>query len=108
MYQPKNLDWDLSKLLSYANNIEICHSLDDIVAKLKVEALSGGHFVLMSNGSFGGHIPTLARRIVKLPLSRGGGPLSTRTISNRMRPQGDASTKSSGVRYESVSLVVLF
>ncbi len=54
IYQPKNLDWDLSKLKSYANNIEICQSLDDIIAKLKVEARSGGHFVLMSNGSFGG------------------------------------------------------
>jgi UDP-N-acetylmuramate: L-alanyl-gamma-D-glutamyl-meso-diaminopimelate ligase len=54
IYQPKNLDWDLSKLLDYADNIEICQSLDDIIAKLKVEAVSGGHFVLMSNGSFGG------------------------------------------------------
>jgi len=54
IYQPQNLDWDLSKLLNYANNIEICQSLDDIIAKLKVEARAGGHFVLMSNGSFGG------------------------------------------------------
>jgi len=54
IYQPKNLDWDLSKLLNYAGNIQICQSLDDIVAKLKAEAGSGGHFVLMSNGSFGG------------------------------------------------------
>ena len=54
IYQPQNLDWDLSKLLNYAGNIEICQTLDDIVAKLKAEAPSGGHFVLMSNGSFGG------------------------------------------------------
>jgi len=54
IYQPKNLDWDLSKLKNHANNIEICQSLDDIIEKLKVEALAGGHFVLMSNGSFGG------------------------------------------------------
>ena len=54
IYQPQNLDWDLSKLLNYANNIEICQSLDDIIARLKVEARAGGHFVLMSNGSFGG------------------------------------------------------
>ncbi len=54
IYQPKNLDWDLSKLKNHANNIEICQSLDDIIEKLKVEALTGGHFVLMSNGSFGG------------------------------------------------------
>ncbi|MEY3759281.1 MAG: hypothetical protein RIR39_772 [Pseudomonadota bacterium] len=54
IYQPKNLDWNLSKLKNHANNIEIFQSLDDIIAKLKVEALTGGHFVLMSNGSFGG------------------------------------------------------
>ena len=54
IYQPKNLDWDLSKLKNYADNIQICQSLDDIIAKLKIEAQSGGHFVLMSNGSFGG------------------------------------------------------
>jgi UDP-N-acetylmuramate: L-alanyl-gamma-D-glutamyl-meso-diaminopimelate ligase len=54
IYQPQNLGWDLSKLLNYANNIQICQSLDSIIAQLKVEAASGGHFVLMSNGSFGG------------------------------------------------------
>jgi len=54
IYQPKNLDWDLSELKNYADNIEICQTLDDIIAKLKVEAGLGGHFVLMSNGSFGG------------------------------------------------------
>lgn len=54
IYQPANLDWDLSKLKSYADNIQICQSLDGIIAKLKLEAETGGHFVLMSNGSFGG------------------------------------------------------
>ena len=54
IYQPQNLDWNLSALKNHADNIEICQSLDDIIAKLKVEARSGGHFVLMSNGSFGG------------------------------------------------------
>lgn len=54
IYQPQYLDWDLSKLKNYANNIEICQSLDEIIARLKLEAPLGGHFVLMSNGSFGG------------------------------------------------------
>jgi UDP-N-acetylmuramate: L-alanyl-gamma-D-glutamyl-meso-diaminopimelate ligase len=54
IYQPQNLDWNLSALKNHADNIEICQSLDDIIARLKVEAHSGGHFVLMSNGSFGG------------------------------------------------------
>jgi UDP-N-acetylmuramate: L-alanyl-gamma-D-glutamyl-meso-diaminopimelate ligase len=54
IYQPEALGWDLSELKKYAENIEICSSLDDIIAKLKFEARYGGHFVLMSNGSFGG------------------------------------------------------
>jgi len=54
IYQPEALGWNLSELKKYAGNIEICSSLDEIIAKLKFEARYGGHFVLMSNGSFGG------------------------------------------------------
>ncbi|MGZ8191126.1 MAG: UDP-N-acetylmuramate:L-alanyl-gamma-D-glutamyl-meso-diaminopimelate ligase [Methylococcaceae bacterium] len=54
IYQPENMGWDLSALKKYAGNIEICQSLDEIIDKLKFEARYGGHFVLMSNGSFGG------------------------------------------------------
>ncbi|WP_027158693.1 UDP-N-acetylmuramate:L-alanyl-gamma-D-glutamyl-meso-diaminopimelate ligase [Methylobacter luteus] len=54
IYQPPGMGWDLSELKKYADNIEICHSLDEIITKLKFEARYGGHFVLMSNGSFGG------------------------------------------------------
>lgn len=54
LFQPENLGWDLSGLKNYAGNIEICKTLDEIIAKLKLEARYGGHFVLMSNGSFGG------------------------------------------------------
>ena len=54
IYQPPGLGWDLSALKKYAGNIEIYQSLDEIIAKLKLEARYGGHFVLMSNGSFGG------------------------------------------------------
>lgn len=54
IYQPQNMGWDLSELKKYAGNIEICQSLDEIINKLKFEARYGGHFVLMSNGSFGG------------------------------------------------------
>ncbi|MGZ8095819.1 MAG: UDP-N-acetylmuramate:L-alanyl-gamma-D-glutamyl-meso-diaminopimelate ligase [Methylosarcina sp.] len=54
IFQPSNLAWDLSGLKKYAENIEICRSLDEIIGKLKLEARYGGHFVLMSNGSFGG------------------------------------------------------
>ncbi len=54
IYQPENLDWDLSALLNYADNIEISPSVDSIISQLKNLAPKGGHFVLMSNGSFGG------------------------------------------------------
>ncbi len=54
IYQPPELGWDLSALCGFAENIEICQSLDEIVGRLKTEAIQGGHFVLMSNGSFGG------------------------------------------------------
>ena len=54
IFQPENLDWDLSGLKQYADNIEICKTLDQIIARLQREACYGGHFVLMSNGSFGG------------------------------------------------------
>jgi UDP-N-acetylmuramate: L-alanyl-gamma-D-glutamyl-meso-diaminopimelate ligase len=54
IYQPEAMGWDLSELKKYAGNIEICQSLEEIIAKLKFEACYGGHFVLMSNGSFGG------------------------------------------------------
>jgi UDP-N-acetylmuramate: L-alanyl-gamma-D-glutamyl-meso-diaminopimelate ligase len=54
VYQPANLNWDLSQLTQQADNIIIFTSLDDIVARLTLEAASGGHFVIMSNGSFGG------------------------------------------------------
>jgi UDP-N-acetylmuramate: L-alanyl-gamma-D-glutamyl-meso-diaminopimelate ligase len=44
----------LSALTQYAANIKISHSIADIVAHIKQEIPGGGHFVLMSNGSFGG------------------------------------------------------
>lgn len=54
IFQPDNLAWNLTGLKNYAQNIEICRSLEEIIGKLKLEARYGGHFVLMSNGSFGG------------------------------------------------------
>jgi UDP-N-acetylmuramate: L-alanyl-gamma-D-glutamyl-meso-diaminopimelate ligase len=54
IYQPENLDWDLSAVKESANNIEIYQSLEEIINRLKAEASDGGHFVLMSNGGFGG------------------------------------------------------
>ncbi|TCV88634.1 MULTISPECIES: UDP-N-acetylmuramate:L-alanyl-gamma-D-glutamyl-meso-diaminopimelate ligase [Methylomonas] len=54
VYQPDNLGWDLSQLLKYANNIEICNSLETIISTIKAQAGGVCHVLLMSNGSFGG------------------------------------------------------
>lgn len=54
IYQPDNLGWDLSQLLKYASNIQICNSLDSIIDTIKAEAGHPCHALLMSNGSFGG------------------------------------------------------
>jgi UDP-N-acetylmuramate: L-alanyl-gamma-D-glutamyl-meso-diaminopimelate ligase len=54
VYQPENLDWDLSRLLQYAPNIQILNSLDAIIAAIKAETSGTCHVLLMSNGSFGG------------------------------------------------------
>jgi len=54
IYQPENLDWDLSALKEFNDKIEIYTSLDAIIDRLKTEANVKSHFVLMSNGSFGG------------------------------------------------------
>jgi UDP-N-acetylmuramate: L-alanyl-gamma-D-glutamyl-meso-diaminopimelate ligase len=54
IYQPDNLGWDLSQLQQYADNIQICNSLEAIIEQIKAEAGSACHVLLMSNGSFGG------------------------------------------------------
>jgi len=54
IYQPENLNWDLSRLLQYASNIEICSSLEQIIAAVKAEAGQSVHVLVMSNGGFGG------------------------------------------------------
>ncbi|MCK4842961.1 MAG: UDP-N-acetylmuramate:L-alanyl-gamma-D-glutamyl-meso-diaminopimelate ligase [Methylococcales bacterium] len=63
IYQPEDLDWDLSELKQYADNIEICTTLDTIIERLKIEASSGAHFILMSNGSFGGIYQRLLKEL---------------------------------------------
>jgi len=54
IYQPENLDWDLSALTKYNGKIEIRATQDAIIERLKAESTVASHFVLMSNGSFGG------------------------------------------------------
>jgi len=54
VYQPDNLGWDLSQLLKYAGNIEICNDLESIISTIKAQTGGACHVLLMSNGSFGG------------------------------------------------------
>jgi len=54
IYQPEELDWDLTELQSDTNNIKICTSIDEIISELQQEVAPNSHFLMMSNGSFGG------------------------------------------------------
>ncbi|MDD2758699.1 MAG: UDP-N-acetylmuramate:L-alanyl-gamma-D-glutamyl-meso-diaminopimelate ligase [Methylomonas sp.] len=54
VYQPENIGWDLSRLLQYADNIQIVGDLDAIVEQIKAKLGGVCHVLLMSNGSFGG------------------------------------------------------
>lgn len=54
LLQSEDLQWDPAPLAKHAKNIVIVQSIDAIIARLQQEAHAGGHFVLMSNGGFGG------------------------------------------------------
>ncbi|WP_428353054.1 UDP-N-acetylmuramate:L-alanyl-gamma-D-glutamyl-meso-diaminopimelate ligase [Methyloprofundus sp.] len=54
IYQPEELGWDLSELQTETNNIQICSSIDHIISELQQEVAPDSHFLMMSNGSFGG------------------------------------------------------
>ena len=54
VFQPEGLGWDMGQLLTYANNIRIVSSLDEIVDLIKAQHGQNAHVLLMSNGSFGG------------------------------------------------------
>jgi UDP-N-acetylmuramate: L-alanyl-gamma-D-glutamyl-meso-diaminopimelate ligase len=54
VYQPENLNWDLNELVNFSDSIQICHSIDEIMQELQKEVAPNSHFLMMSNGSFGG------------------------------------------------------
>ena len=54
IYQPEDLGWDLTELKDYADNIQLCSSIDAIMSELAQEVQSNSHFLMMSNGGFGG------------------------------------------------------
>ena len=63
VYQPENLGWDLSRLLQYGDNIQICSSLDSIIETIKAEWGGVCHVLLMSNGSFAGIYQRLRKEL---------------------------------------------
>ncbi len=65
IYQPAELNWDLSALKAYNPAIEIYASLDEIIARLTGLAQANSHFVLMSNGSFGGIYQKLQQALTR-------------------------------------------
>ena len=54
IYQPDNVSWNMQELTRQAENIIVVNSLSAIVDLFIKYQREGGHFVLMSNGSFGG------------------------------------------------------
>ena len=63
IYQPENLDWDLKALKKYADNIQIATTLNAIICTLKTQATENCHYVLMSNGGFGGIFQRLVNEL---------------------------------------------
>ena len=54
-YQPEGLDWDLQPVVEAASNsAQVSRSLDEIIARIVLEAQQGDAVVIMSNGGFGG------------------------------------------------------
>lgn len=54
IYQPENLNWDLSELQDFANNIQISTSINHIIDLLRQQIAPNSHFLMMSNGGFEG------------------------------------------------------
>ncbi len=63
IYHPENLTWDLTAVQKHGNNITLCTSLDEIITRLKTQAGTDTHVVLMSNGSFGGIYQRLQKEL---------------------------------------------
>jgi len=66
IYVPEEMDWDISDLQQQEDNIVILKSIAEIILRLKEEASKGGHFVLMSNGGFGGIYQKLEEELRQL------------------------------------------
>ncbi len=55
LYQPKDLNWDIQKVvLSMNGQARLFPNVDAIVTAVKEEIKSGDHILVMSNGAFGG------------------------------------------------------
>ena len=63
-YAPPELGWDLDASVAGAKvPSQVCHSLEEIIQKVRAVATAGTSVVVMSNGSFGGLHGKLARAL---------------------------------------------
>jgi len=63
IYQPETFDWDLQALCQQNDRIRIYSSIDEIIQALKQELAPDSHFLMMSNGSFGGIYQRLPKEL---------------------------------------------
>jgi UDP-N-acetylmuramate: L-alanyl-gamma-D-glutamyl-meso-diaminopimelate ligase len=54
IYQPDDLGWNIEQTLHGASHVRVCQTLESIVEIAAKEARPGDHWVVMSNGGFGG------------------------------------------------------
>ena len=66
IYMGDEMDWDIGDLEQQEDNIVVLNSIAEIITRLKEEASAGGHFVLMSNGGFGGIYQKLQEELKQL------------------------------------------
>ena len=66
IYVGDDMDWAIGDLEQQEDNIVILKSIAEIITRLKEEASKGGHFVLMSNGGFGGIYQKLQEELKQL------------------------------------------
>lgn len=54
VFQPKEVSWPVKEIMAHGDNAKVFDSIDDIIAWFQTKAVAGDHWVVMSNGGFGG------------------------------------------------------
>jgi UDP-N-acetylmuramate: L-alanyl-gamma-D-glutamyl-meso-diaminopimelate ligase len=67
IYQPEELDWDLTALTQTNPSIEIYTTLEALIQRILDSVSVDSHCLLMSNGSFGGIYQSLPERLRTRP-----------------------------------------